>query len=76
MYIYIYMHKCIHTWGSMQRSLSRVMIARTVHIMSSSPRDSFFRVCENNMLFRASDFDPAKGRHDARERFAKAHFFS
>ena len=43
--------------------------------MSSSPRDSFFRVCESNMLFRASDFDPAKGRHDARERFAKAHFF-
>ena len=43
--------------------------------MSSSPRDSFFRVCESNMLFRASDFNPAKGRHDARERFAKAHFF-
>ena len=51
------------------------MIARTVHIMFSSPRDSFFRVCESNMLFRASDFDPATGRRDARERFAKTHFF-
>ena len=34
--------------------------------MFSSPRDSFFRVCQSNMLFRASDFDPATGRRDAR----------